>query len=45
VAKRVPGQPDYVYSPFAKDQMVDVGGFPSGTEVKCPYTEKHFLVP
>lgn len=41
----VPGKPGYVVSPFASTGYVDVRGFPPGTEVKCPYTSKVFLVP
>jgi hypothetical protein len=42
----VPGKPGFVTSPFApKSGYVDVRGFPSGTEVKDPYTGKVFLTP
>jgi hypothetical protein len=46
VGKRVPGKPNYVYSPFAaSNQVIDIEGFAPGTEVKCPYTGKVFAVP
>ena len=42
----VPGKVGFVRSPYAPDSgFVDLRGFPSGTEVKCPYTGKMFLVP
>jgi hypothetical protein len=42
----VPNKPGFVTSPFApKSGYVDVRGFPSGTEVKDPYTGKTFLTP
>jgi hypothetical protein len=42
----VPNKPGFVTSPYApKSGYVDVHGFPSGTEVKDPYTGRVFLVP
>jgi len=42
----VPNKPGFVTSPYAPKQgLVDVRGFPSGTEVKDPYTGKTFLTP
>ena len=42
----VSGKPGFVRSPYALDQgHIDVRGFPPGTEVKCPYVGKIFLVP
>ena len=42
----VSGKPGFVRSPYASDQgYIDVRGFPPGTEVKCPYSGKIFLVP
>jgi len=42
----VPNKQGFVTSPYApKSGFVDVRGFPSGTEVKDPYTGKTFLTP
>ena len=42
----VPNKPGFVTSPYAPNLgFVDVRGFPSGTEVKDPYTGKIFLTP
>jgi hypothetical protein len=45
-AQPVSGKPGFVTSPYAPySGYVDVRGFPPGTEVKDPYTQKVFLVP
>lgn len=42
----VPGKQGFVTSPFAPDSgFIDVRGFPPGTAVKDPYTNKIFLTP
>lgn len=41
----VPNKQGFVASPFATNKVVDVRGFPSGTEVKDPYTGKVFITP
>jgi hypothetical protein len=42
----VPNKPGFVTSPYApKSGYVDVRGFPSGSEVKDPFTGKIFLTP
>ncbi|MDK3161927.1 hypothetical protein QPK87_36060 [Kamptonema cortianum] len=39
-------KPGFVISPYAMyDEPIDVSGLPAGTEVKCPYTGKIFIVP
>ena len=46
VAKAVPGKPGYVFSPYDPNGgYVDVNGYPSGSKVKDPYSQKIFLVP
>src|SRR5260370_6536825 len=45
-AKSVPDKPGYVVSPFdASGRYVDVSGYPSGSKVKDPWTDKIFTVP
>lgn len=42
----VPDKPGYVNSPYAEHAgLVDVQGFSTGTMVRCPYTNKIFVVP
>ena len=45
-AKRVPGKPGYVVSPFdTKGRYIDVSSYPSGSKAKDPWTDKIFVVP
>jgi hypothetical protein len=45
-AKAVPGKPGYVSSPFdTKGRYIDVHGYPPGSKVKDPWTDKIFIVP
>ncbi|MEO7319471.1 MAG: M56 family metallopeptidase [Chthoniobacteraceae bacterium] len=42
----VPDRPGFVTSPFASESgAIDVRGFPPGTQVRCPFSGKTFLVP
>ena len=43
---QVPNKPGFVISPYSPNAgYVDIRGFPSGTEVKDPYTGKVFITP
>jgi hypothetical protein len=44
-ASPVPNKPGFVYSPYNPKFLIDVRGFPPGTEVKDPNTGKPFKVP
>jgi hypothetical protein len=41
----VPDKPGFVYSPYDPKFLIDVRGFPPGTDVTDPNTGKHFKVP
>lgn len=43
-AKRVPGKPNWIRSPY-DGKILDATGFPPGTEVRDPQTGKIMLVP
>jgi hypothetical protein len=44
-ASPVPDKPGFVYSPYDRKFLIDVRGFPPGTEVVDPNTSKPFKVP
>ena len=44
-ASPVPDKPGFVYSPYDAKFLIDVRGFPPGTEVTDPNTNKRFKVP
>ena len=44
-ASPVPDKPGFVYSPYNPKFLIDVRGFPPGTEVIDPNTSKPFKVP
>jgi hypothetical protein len=44
-ASPVPDKPGFVYSPYNSKFLIDVRGFPPGTEVIDPNTSKPFKVP
>jgi hypothetical protein len=44
-ASPVPDKPGFVYSPYNPKFLIDVRGFPPGTEVTDPNTSKRFKVP
>ncbi|HEY5893104.1 MAG TPA: hypothetical protein VIT91_07725 [Chthoniobacterales bacterium] len=45
VATAIEGKPGFVVSPYNSSGIVDVRGYPPGTEVRDPYSGKIFLVP
>jgi hypothetical protein len=46
VARAVPGKPGIVYNPFDPNgALIDVSGYPPGSKVKDPDSQKIFVVP
>jgi hypothetical protein len=42
----IPGKPGFCKSPYAEyAEPVDIRGYAPGTPVRCPYTNKIFIVP
>jgi hypothetical protein len=44
-ASPVPNKPGFVYSPYDPKYLIDVRGFPPGTQVTDPNSGKIFKVP
>ena len=44
-AKPGQGKPGHVYSPYAHGKELNVTGLPTGTQVRCPYSRRVFIIP